>query len=81
MKEKHTREEKITIAAQAFQQALHDLSGIHPGPNVVVISLPQEVISFCKDPFTKRDHIKLADRTFDSLSRIASQSPEGIVRR
>lgn len=65
------RNVKITETALAFEQALKDLSGIQPKPDVVLISIPEEIIKYCCNPLLKQKKIKLFNRTYSDLSKIA----------
>ncbi|MHA1755129.1 MAG: argonaute/piwi family protein [Promethearchaeota archaeon] len=71
-----TLRERITMTAEAFRQALEDLSGIHPNPDLVIISLPKEILKICKNPFLKTKKIKMYSRTYNNLSRIARMPVE-----
>ncbi len=62
---------KITEAAKAFEQALKDLSGIHPTPDIVLISIPEEILNNCCNPLFKQRRIKLIDRTYADLNRLS----------
>ncbi|MFQ5980907.1 MAG: Piwi domain-containing protein [Candidatus Heimdallarchaeota archaeon] len=71
MKEDNSRRAKVVRAADAYYQALQDLSGVHPKPRMVIISLPKEIIHECKDPHIQSNNIKLFGRTYEELSQIA----------
>jgi len=70
------QEDMITETAITFRQALEDLSGIHPKPDLVIISLPEVLLNSCKNYFLKTDEIKLCTRTFEDLTRIAQMDPK-----
>ena len=68
--------ERITKIALAFHQAIEDLSGIHPAPDLVIISLPEKILDHCKNPFLESDDIKLYSRTFEDLQKVAEMPVE-----
>jgi len=76
MKSDLPRQNKIEKAAQSFGQAIQDLSAIHPKPDLVLISIPKEILQACKHPNQKSDNIKLFERNYKNLKRLASMPEE-----
>ncbi|MHA1381471.1 MAG: argonaute/piwi family protein [Candidatus Helarchaeota archaeon] len=69
--EKEKRKERVLAASKAYQQALKDLSEVHPGPSLVLISIPEKLLNKCANPWLKKKHIKLYNRSYRNLRKFS----------
>jgi len=68
-----SKKESIVQFSNNIKQAMSDLSGLHPKPDLVLISLPDIILKKCSS--TLDEKIILSYRYFDDLRRIAN-TPE-----
>ncbi|TKJ23920.1 MAG: hypothetical protein CEE43_01790 [Promethearchaeota archaeon Loki_b32] len=66
------RNERIVEFSEHIKQILKDLSGQNLPRPVIIITIPKKILEACSDPFTKDKKIRLSDRNFRDLQRIAS---------
>jgi len=64
------QKESITIFSEKIKQAMSDLGGLHPKPDLVLISLPEKVLKKCCS--TLDEKIILSHRYFADLKRITN---------
>ena len=62
--------ESIVAFSNKIKQAMSDLSGLHPKPDLVLISLPDKILKRCSS--TLDEKIILSHRYFADLKRISS---------
>lgn len=69
---RNSRNERMIEITEAFHQTLLDLSGIHPKPKLVIISLPKAILKKCRTPMLKEDVIRFHSRSYQDLKQIAA---------
>ena len=65
-----SQKESIVAYSNIIEQAMSDLSGLHPKPDLVIISIPEIILKRCGS--TLDEKIILSHRYFSDLRRIAN---------
>jgi len=67
----NSRKDAIKEFSNMISQILRDLSSQNPPKPIILISIPEKILIKCADPFIKSKRIRLSDRTYKNLKRIA----------
>ena len=67
-----SRKDAIKEFTNEINQIFLDLSSQNPPKPIILISIPEKILNKCADPFIKSKRIRLSDRTYNSLKRIAN---------
>ncbi len=71
-----SRKEAIILFANEITQILEDLGAQNPPRPIILLAIPRKILKKCVDPFLKSNKIKLSDRYYRNLKRIAKLPDE-----
>lgn len=71
-----SRKDSIIEFSNEITQILKDLSGLNPPKPIILISIPEDILKKCADPFKKVKRINLSDRRYKTLKRITKLPEE-----